>query len=310
MSVNIFCNENKPKNYTIDYEKLNDFIATRIITTEHPLVVVTSGGTTVPLEFNTVRFIDNFSTGHRGAASTEYFLSKSCSVVLLHRNGSQRPYFRHFNAEMIDKAFEYKTNGDLMVSDTTESGKTFKSMYDDYHKNCDNLLMISFETCSDYLWYLRGISCLLSRYGKSVIYYMAAAVSDYCLPRDAMSEHKIQSGEDLLDIKLYPVPKLLGKLCNVWSPNGYAVTFKLETDESILSSKAEKSLKKYKQDLVIGNTLAKRRSEVIFYSLQEEGKLQSLSYKTESFNAVELEEVIVDELMRKYYAWVLSSSIE
>lgn len=31
-----------------------------------------SGGTTVPLESKTVRFIDNFSVGSRGAASTEY----------------------------------------------------------------------------------------------------------------------------------------------------------------------------------------------------------------------------------------------
>jgi phosphopantothenate-cysteine ligase len=35
---------------------------------------VTSGGTTVPLERNCVRFIDNFSAGTRGAMSTEQFL--------------------------------------------------------------------------------------------------------------------------------------------------------------------------------------------------------------------------------------------
>ena len=35
------------------------------------VVIVTSGGTTVPLEKNTVRFIDNFSTGARGAVSAE-----------------------------------------------------------------------------------------------------------------------------------------------------------------------------------------------------------------------------------------------
>ena len=33
--------------------------------------LVTSGGTTVPLERRTVRFIDNFSSGNRGAALTE-----------------------------------------------------------------------------------------------------------------------------------------------------------------------------------------------------------------------------------------------
>jgi phosphopantothenate---cysteine ligase (ATP) len=35
------------------------------------IAVVTSGGTAVPLERNTVRFIDNFSTGTRGAKCTE-----------------------------------------------------------------------------------------------------------------------------------------------------------------------------------------------------------------------------------------------
>lgn len=39
-----------------------------------PLVCVTSGGTTVPLERKCVRFIDNFSAGTRGAMSTEEFL--------------------------------------------------------------------------------------------------------------------------------------------------------------------------------------------------------------------------------------------
>ncbi len=36
-----------------------------------PVAIVTSGGTTVPLERRTVRFIDNFSTGARGAAMAE-----------------------------------------------------------------------------------------------------------------------------------------------------------------------------------------------------------------------------------------------
>ena len=39
-----------------------------------PVVVITSGGTIVPLEQRCVRFIDNFSAGTRGALSTEQFL--------------------------------------------------------------------------------------------------------------------------------------------------------------------------------------------------------------------------------------------
>jgi phosphopantothenate-cysteine ligase len=36
--------------------------------------LVTSGGTSVPLELNTVRSIENFSTGTRGARSAEFFI--------------------------------------------------------------------------------------------------------------------------------------------------------------------------------------------------------------------------------------------
>ena len=66
------------------------------------VVVITSGGTTVPLERHTVRFIDNFSTGARGAVSAEwllllrmtsrYFLKEGYFVIFLYREGTKRPF--------------------------------------------------------------------------------------------------------------------------------------------------------------------------------------------------------------------------
>ena len=53
---------------------------------------MTSGGTTVPLERQTVRFIDNFSAGTRGATSAEYFLEAGYAVIFLHRQFSLLPY--------------------------------------------------------------------------------------------------------------------------------------------------------------------------------------------------------------------------
>ena len=38
------------------------------------IAFISSGGTTVPLEKNVVRSIDNFSTGSRGSLSCDYFL--------------------------------------------------------------------------------------------------------------------------------------------------------------------------------------------------------------------------------------------
>ncbi|GLC43564.1 hypothetical protein PLESTB_001570700 [Pleodorina starrii] len=66
--------------------------AENVGTTNRPFVVVTSGGTTVPLERRCVRFIDNFSAGTRGAMSTERFLEAGYAVIFLTRTGSQQPF--------------------------------------------------------------------------------------------------------------------------------------------------------------------------------------------------------------------------
>lgn len=58
-----------------------------------------SGGTTVPLEHNTVRFVDNFSAGTRGAASAEYFLDNGYAVIFMYRQKSLEPFSRHFTGQ-------------------------------------------------------------------------------------------------------------------------------------------------------------------------------------------------------------------
>ena len=46
---------------------------------------------------------------------------------------------------------------------------------------------------------------------QKVVFYLAAAVSDFYLPENKTSNHKIQSGEvSTLNIELYPVEKILG----------------------------------------------------------------------------------------------------
>jgi len=48
--------------------ELRDFL---IANSRSPICVVTSGGTSIPLEENCVRSIENFSRGERGACSAE-----------------------------------------------------------------------------------------------------------------------------------------------------------------------------------------------------------------------------------------------
>ena len=304
MSDDIFRDVYKPLEYDSNIGKVTEYLKNCDVSSRSPIILVTSGGTTVPLECNTVRFIDNFSTGKRGSASTEYFLRKNCHVIMLYRSGSLRPFFRHFDSKMVDEAFEIDGQDNLIARKDSELGLKFRSIYDEYHKFKGKLLMVEFETCSEYLWYLKGISGLMSNFKENAIFYMAAAVSDYYIPRESMSEHKIQSGDSTLDIKLFPVPKMLGSLCNTWSPDAFCVTFKLETDSTILIAKAERSLQRYKQNLVIGNTLSDRRVKVTFISYSSKNVLESRVCEINHSNKLELEELIVNELLSSYESWL------
>ena len=54
---------------------------------------------------------------------------------------------------------------------------------------------------------------------------MAAAVSDFYIPEEKLSQHKIQSREfsDGLEIKLDQVPKLLKEVHQNWNPKTWLV---------------------------------------------------------------------------------------
>ncbi len=72
-----------------------------------------------------------------------------------------------------------------------------------------------------------------------------------------MAQHKIQSSTGLT-LELEQVPKVLGKLVNEWAPRAFVVSFKLETDESILFTKAWGAIEKYQVHLVVANILHTR----------------------------------------------------
>lgn len=84
-------------------QQVADFLAHHLGTDgcpRRPIVCITSGGTTAPLERNCVRFIDNFSRGNRGALSAEQFLAAGYAVIFLTRAGSAQPYVVDFQEQL------------------------------------------------------------------------------------------------------------------------------------------------------------------------------------------------------------------
>ena len=67
-----------PKNYNKVTTNVKTFCNENI---NNKMILVTGGGTIIPMEKNTVRYIDNFSTGTRAAACVEYFLENGYSVL-------------------------------------------------------------------------------------------------------------------------------------------------------------------------------------------------------------------------------------
>jgi phosphopantothenate-cysteine ligase len=265
------------------------------------VVLVTSGGTTVPLERQTVRFIDNFSAGTRGATSAEYFLESGYAVIFLHRQFSLLPYSRHYShATDCFLDFLHESPDGRIVANEEYQEKMLKVLRQYNSAKKKNLLLtLPFTTINDYLFVLRSISQLMRTLGPNGLLYLAAAVSDFFVPPERMVEHKIQSTnatdtqaekqaaqdkkqdeeEETFDnfdsspavprskrliVDLDPVPKFLKNLVDGWAPEGMIVSFKLETDPEILVHKAQYSLDRYQHHLVIGNLLSTRKWEVVF----------------------------------------------
>ncbi|KAM7221011.1 hypothetical protein V8F06_003573 [Rhypophila decipiens] len=291
---------NPPPKHLPEHEKLAREFINFHAAAGRRLVLITSGGTTVPLEKQTVRFIDNFSAGTRGATSAEYFLEAGYAVLFLHRQFSLLPFSRHYS-HATDCFLDFMRegpNGSVVARD--EDASKMLQVLRKYRdaKDRNMLLVLPFVSISDYLHELRSIATLMDPLGPRGLLYLAAAVSDFFVPPDRMSEHKIQSTnavdpiqkkqkrapeeeEEIFDnfdsspsvprskrlvIDLDPVPKFLKNLVEGWSPQGMIVSFKLETDPSILVHKARYSLDRYQHHLVIGNLLSTRKWEVVFVS--------------------------------------------
>lgn len=251
----------------------------------------------MPLEGSTVRFIDNFSIGTRGSASAEYFLTQGYAVIFLHRARSLAPYTRHLPQNKLLDILEFVKSGDkttLKVKDDhTAHLLTTVQTYQQVARE-GRLLQIDFTSLVDYLHLLRACSLIVAKAGKKAMLYLAAAVSDFYIPRDKMPQHKIQSSDGPLQLSLEMVPKMLDALVKNWVQEAFVVSFKLETDPSLLMGKATQALEKYQHQIVIGNILHTRKTEVCMVTQEDQNWIR-LS-KEDVSNGVEIESKIVQYL--------------
>ena len=216
------------------------------------IALVTSGGTKAPLEKEGVRFIDNFSTGERGARSVEELVLWGYAVVFLYREASIYPFTGALRALTGNNALSHRLLT-LVSDDGSSSGASSsvraaiveEAVQHQGYLASGSLFPIAFETVDQYLELLQHVCCALKPFGERALVYLAAAVSDFYLPTCKMPEHKIQSSqhEAGLTLTLDAVPKLLGRVTGEWCPRACVFSFKLETDLALVHKKAVGALR-------------------------------------------------------------------
>jgi len=307
-----FAHNPRPRNYEVVTRDALAFVNHHNVK-RRSVVLVTSGGTTVPLEQNTVRFIDNFSSGTRGATSAEHFLHQDYAVVFMHRHGSRMPFARNVthSADAWTALAKHQSPASRLLVELQQDMAESSTKFDDVCQD-RRLLLLDFTTVTEYTWLLRGVAEAMRPLGNRAMIYLAAAVSDFYIPHDQLSHHKIQSSQSehskshpivgeqagavvhdgKLTVTLLPVPKFLASVVEQWAPDAMIVTFKLETDSNILIRKARESLSKYRHDLVIGNMLATRASQVVMVSADSDPRWVDTTNDESVIEALFVPEVI------------------
>ncbi|CAL8104087.1 unnamed protein product [Prunus armeniaca] len=290
-------------------EKLEEFVKKNSLPSGsggvRKVVCVTSGGTTVPLEQRCVRYIDNFSSGYRGAASTEYFLKAGYAVIFLYRRGTCQPYCRSLPDDPLLECFEYMDESNIKVSQPHSEAVRNAITKNRAAVTGSLLLKLPFTTIFEYLQMLQMIALSMRSLGPHAMLYLAAAVSDFYVPWKSMAEHKIQSGTGPLDMRLVQVPKMLLVLRQDWAPKAFCISFKLETDSKILLEKADMALKKYKMHMVVANELSTRKEEVVVVRSNEKVSV----HRNNSLGDNDVESPLIELIVERHSAYVNNSDI-
>lgn len=228
------------------------------------------------------------------------------AVCFLHRARSAFPWARSLpqhGAALLD-AFRLTPGDTPAVAADPAALPALLPALRDYHRATEEgvLLPIEFTALEEYLELLRAAARALAPFGSSVMFYLAAAVSDFYIPTSEMPEHKIQSSEGPLQITLKMVPKMLSPLVKEWAPEAFVISFKLETDPLILIDKSRQALEKYHHQVVVANILESRRTSVIIVTKDSQTPL-SLSDE-EIAQGMEIEEKIVNYLQGQHTLFI------
>ncbi|EAK87868.1 phosphopantothenoylcysteine synthetase [Cryptosporidium parvum Iowa II] len=294
---------------------LSEFILREIKIHNRNIVVITSGGTYVPLEKNMVRYIDNFSTGTRGAQSAEYFLKSGFSVIFFHRKGSHIPFTidcpSKYDMLMAIANNIVSLNGDHFNLLINERFKKVIEASQNLTKYSDRMFLMEFGSVHEYFNGVDYITSHCTEFPGNFIFFLAAAVSDFYIPENLLPKNKISSSSGIsldlenepktpsITLELYSTPKYARYIRNKL-PLCFLVLFKLETEYEILFKKSDNLLKICDANVICANLLQDRRDHVIILTANSKTEIKKMSGP--------IEEAIVSNIISLYENYSLNNT--
>jgi phosphopantothenate-cysteine ligase len=127
----------------------------------------------------------------------------------MHRQFSLQPFSRHYShstnpfLDFLDiESNPDKTRDTPKITATPSKNDDLLEVLTAYKsvQQAGLLHTLTFVTVNDYLWLLRAVSQELSTLGRNALYYLAAAVSDFFLPRQKLVRQSSLSTDQLLSL--------------------------------------------------------------------------------------------------------------
>jgi phosphopantothenate-cysteine ligase len=139
----------------------------------------------------------------------------------MHRQFSLQPFSRHYSHStnpFLDFLEIHNGTNDLpQITVAPEKRRDLLEVLAAYKsvQAAGVLHTLTFVTVNDYLWLLRSVSHELSVLGKNAMYYLAAAVSDFFLPRQKMVS-KARQKKKKTAIFVYSTRRTVGTQDSIW----------------------------------------------------------------------------------------------
>lgn len=127
----------------------------------------------------------------------------------MHRQFSLQPFSRHYShstnpfLDFLDiESDPDKSRDTPKITATPSKNDDLLEVLTAYKsvQQAGLLHTLTFVTVNDYLWLLRAVSQELSTLGRNALYYLAAAVSDFFLPRQKLVRQPSLSIDQLLSL--------------------------------------------------------------------------------------------------------------